>query len=149
MATRSAIGIKKGNRIRAVYCHSDGYVEHNGSILSEFYADSVKASALIAQGDISSLGASVGTKHDFAARWLDEDYVKIGDRTQVAPETTFYGRDRGEKDVSFRSFATEAEFVEHYDHCGCEYYYLMDNGVWYVKEYDREFKPLHEMFETV
>jgi hypothetical protein len=35
MSTRSAIGIRYGTIIKAVYCHWDGYVEHNGAILQE------------------------------------------------------------------------------------------------------------------
>ena len=147
MATRSAIAIKHGDVIKAVYCHWDGYLEHNGTILQECYSDSVKLNQLIALGDISSLGASIGQAHSFDARWTEEDYVKIGDKCLAAPETTFYGRDRGEKNVGFRTFVTEKAFVEFYN--GSDYFYLYDHGVWYVKEYDRDFQPLHEALEGV
>ena len=142
MATRSAIGIKHGTVIKAVYCHWDGYVEHNGVILNEFYSNSVDANRLIATGDVSSLGACVGEKIDFGHRWEDADYIKVGE-THVAPQCTFYSRDRGE-DASFRTFQTETDFVDHYDGTGAELYYLFDHGVWYVKEYKEDFKPLHE-----
>jgi hypothetical protein len=34
--------------------------------------------------------------------------------------------------------------MDYYDGSGAEYYYVMDNGVWYVSAYRDEFKPLHE-----
>ena len=117
-------------------------MEHNGVILNEFYSNSVDVNRLIATGDVSSLGACVGEKIDFGHRWEDTDYIKVGE-THVAPQCTFYSRDRGE-DASFRTFQTETDFVDHYDGTGAELYYLFDHGVWYVKEYKEDFKPLHE-----
>ena len=32
MATRSAIGVMHGYKCKAVYCHWDGYLDHNGRI---------------------------------------------------------------------------------------------------------------------
>ena len=41
---------------------------------------------------------------------------------------------------------TEADFVEHYDEAGIEYYYLFDNGVWYVRDYrDVEWKEVESL----
>ena len=144
MATRSAIGIKHGTVIKAVYCHWDGYMEHNGVILNEFYSNSVDVNRLIATGDVSSLGAQVGEKIDFGHRWEDTDYIKVGE-THVAPQCTFYSRDRGE-DAPFCTFQTETDFVDHYDGCGAEFYYLYDHGVWYVSQHHQNnFQPLHEV----
>jgi len=147
MATRSAIGIKHGDRIKAIYCHWDGYLEHNGAILQEFYSNSVDVNKLISMGDVSSLGASVGERVDFGHRWSDDEYIKFGD-THAAPQCIFYSRDRGE-DASFHSFDGEAEFVDYYDGSGAELFYLFDNGVWYVKQYQEDFKPLHEELAKV
>jgi hypothetical protein len=141
MATRSAIGIKHGDRIKAVYCHWDGYVEHVGVVLDTYYQSSTTVNKLIAMGDISGIGADIGEKHDFGAR---AEYLPDG----VATQCTFYTRDRGE-DASFKSFGSEADFVDHYEGCGSEYFYLYDHGVWYVKAYRGEFKPLHEEVERV
>ena len=44
---------------------------------------------------------------------------------------TFYGRDRGETGIEFKVAHTFEEFLEQVDHCGGEYYYVMENGVWY------------------
>ena len=41
MSTRSSIAIKHGDRIKSIYCHSDGYLEYNGRVLLEHYSDSV------------------------------------------------------------------------------------------------------------
>ena len=142
MGTRSAIAIKHGERIKSIYCHWDGYLEHNGVILQEFYLNSVDVNRMIATGDMSSLGATVGEKIEFAHRWAEEDYINVGE-THCAPQSIFYNRDRGE-DAPFHSFGSEAEFIEYYEGSGAEFYYLFDNGVWYVKACQGEFKPLHE-----
>lgn len=136
MSTRSAIGIKHGNRIKAIYCHYDGYLEYVGRVLNTYYQDSVKVNKLIAMGDMSCLGADIGDKHKFNNR---SDY--LADNT--ARECTFYGRDRGEENVEFKSFASEDEFVDYYDGCGCELYYLYDHGVWYYSK-GKDFAALHE-----
>jgi hypothetical protein len=141
MATRSAIGVKHGNRIKAVYCHWDGYVEHVGLCLHTYYQDSIKINKLISMGDVSGIGADIGEKHKFGNR---ADYLDDG----CATECTFYSRDRGE-DAPFKSFANEAEFVDYYEGCGSEYFYLYDHGVWYVAGRKGEFKPLHEELAKV
>lgn len=136
MSTRSTIAIKHGSRIKAVYCHWDGYIDHNGRILIESYQHSPKVNTLIALGDISSLRDEIGECHDFDGRYT-EDQIEY-------TWTKFYGRDRGDDRAGFKSFGTEAEWMEYYDESGVEYFYLFDNGVWYVSAYREEFKPLHE-----
>ena len=46
MGTRSVIAVMHGTNAKAVYCHWDGYLEHNGKILQEHY-NSVKANELV------------------------------------------------------------------------------------------------------
>lgn len=135
MGTRSTIAIKHGERIKAVYCHWDGYVDHNGRLLLENY-DSTKANFLIALGDISSLRENIGEEHSFDFRPVEG--------SEESTWTTFYGRDRGETGTEFKSFGSETEWMDYYDGSGAEYYYIMDNGVWYVSAYREAFKPLHE-----
>jgi hypothetical protein len=137
MATRSTIAVKHGDRIKAIYCHWDGYLEHLGIALNIYYQDSIKVNKLISMGDISNIGAEIGEKHEFGTR---AEYLETG----VATQCTFYGRDREETDIEFQSFADEAEWMDRYDGCGAEFYYLFDHGVWYVSAYRGEFKPLHE-----
>ena len=52
MATRSTIAkLDKNGIIKAVYCHSDGYLEHVGKVLNEHYKDESKVDELLAHGD--------------------------------------------------------------------------------------------------
>ena len=138
MGTRSAIGIKHGEVVKAVYCHWDGYLDHNGAILNKYYNNSVKANMLVAMGDMSSLGASIGEQHSF-----DDRTVAINDPdliTTVGSQCTFYNRDRGEENVEFKTFQSTQDYLDNFD-MGVQYYYLMDKGVWYVST-GREFTPL-------
>lgn len=148
MATRSAIGIILENGdIMAVYCHWDGYPAHNGKILAENYTDPSKIMQLIYEGDISSLGPEIGTMHTFDNYNLSEE-----EKAKYKDMTTFYGRDRGEEDCGFRILESEADFLEHYDSMGSEYFYLYENGEWKISEYMNKFKDLNKVLvelETV
>lgn len=59
MGTRSIIGILDGNTAKSVYCHWDGYPEHNGRILISSYQTKEKVEQLISGGSISSLGSTI------------------------------------------------------------------------------------------
>lgn len=57
MATRSKIAMEmEDGTVRSIYCHWDGYPEHVGKILMEFYSNPDKVKDLIELGSISSLG---------------------------------------------------------------------------------------------
>ena len=143
MATRSAIAIKHGrNTIKSVSCHWDGYPEHNGRILQEYWYTPIIINQLIEMGDMSSLGATIGKKVEFDAT---PEYIQNDFEMAISYQCKFYNRDRDEN-TSFRTFETEAEFIEHYDEAGIEYYYLFDNGVWYVRDYrDVEWKEVESL----
>jgi len=121
MGTRSRIGVMHGDKVKSVYCHWDGYLEHNGRILLEHY-DSAKANHLVALGDLSSLDKNVdipeGAEHSF--------------QVPLDGVTTFYGRDRGETGTEWKVAHTFKEFLDQCDNYGAEYYYIMRDGVWYV-----------------
>jgi len=121
MGTRSRIGVMHGDNCKSVYCHWDGYLEHNGAILQAHY-DSAKANHLVALGDLSSLAqyinAAEGSEHSF--------------ENPVKDVCVFYGRDRGETGTEFKTDATFDAFFERADGCGAEWYYIMKDGVWYV-----------------
>lgn len=140
MATRSVIGVMHGDVCKAVYCHWDGYLDHNGAILLEHY-DSVKANHLVSLGDISSLGEEIGEEHPFSyigimdSKEYDEKYGRM---------TTFYGRDRGEQDVGYKTFQSYDDFVDFFKGCGAEYAYIMNQGTWYVKQYSGDLELLAE-----
>ena len=134
MASRSAIGIVDNGNIHAVYCHWDGYPLHNGKILMQHYADPKLAMKLIKLGDISSLGRVIGKKHPFDEMSITGPKYKskkaLLAKAQAEGWTTYYGRDRGEEDVGFKTFANANDFINHYDG---EYFYLLDSdGVWKV-----------------
>ena len=145
MSTRSMIAVMHGNKAKAVYCHWDGYVAHNGAILVEHY-DSVKANKLVSMGDISSLRPNIGEAHAFSSLDTEmpaEEYEEIyGDMC------TFYGRDRGEKDVGFKVFPTLKEAEEHYT--WSDYYYCFKYtkssdytlGEWHYKKNGERWKKL-------
>jgi hypothetical protein len=59
MATRSLIGIKLDNEVvKTIYCHWDGYPEHNGQLLVNNYNSPSAVFDLLALGDLSSLAES-------------------------------------------------------------------------------------------
>ena len=136
MGTRSVIAVMHGDVCKSVYCHWDGYLEHNGRILLENY-DSAKANRLVAFGDISSLGTSLGEKHPFSEFEIAKDdperEAKIALYKKADEEgwTTFYGRDRGETGVDWEVTHNFEDFMKRVDNCGAEYYYIMKDGVWY------------------
>ena len=119
MGTRSRIGVMHGDNLKSVYCHWDGYLDHNGRILLNHY-DSSKANFLVALGDLSSLREEIGEKHDFADSGADNR------------QCTFYGRDRGEEGVGWLVHENFENFMEQCEAQGVEYYYIMRDGVWYV-----------------
>jgi hypothetical protein len=59
MATRSLIGINLNNGItKIIYCHWDGYPEHNGQLLVNNYTSPSAVLDLLGLGDLSSLNAT-------------------------------------------------------------------------------------------
>lgn len=130
MGTRSRIAVMHGDKCKSVYCHWDGYLEHNGRILQEHY-DSSKANHLVALGDLSSLRSSIGEKHAFSQFELPADEVEAYKKL-TEDMCTFYGRDRGETDTGFAVDLTFDSFFERAEGCGAEWYYIMQDGVWYV-----------------
>ena len=152
MGTRSRIAVMHGPIAKSVYCHWDGYLEHNGAILQEHY-DSSKANQLVALGDLSSLRPEIGEKHAFSRLEVpmdDEAYDKL-----YGNMTTFYGRDRGEQNVEWKVDHTFEDFLDRAKGCAAEFYYVMKDGVWYVgdtygsTELSNKLTPLAEALETV
>ena len=113
MGTRSTIAIQNGNgTVTGIYCHWDGYLEHNGKILNENYTTEAAVRELIALGDLSSLGETVGVKTDF-------DNAAKG-------QCVAYGRDRGETGIDAATFDSHTDLVEQ---IGQEYDYLFVPGM--------------------
>jgi hypothetical protein len=120
MATRSTIALEfADDTVGQVYCHWDGYLSHNGTILLENYSDPFKLRDLIDLGDLSVLAAEIGTKHDFDAR--------------VEGVCTFYGRDRDESDTQAKYFDNFEDYAA--NHQTEEYEYILrKDGQWYVDQ---------------
>ena len=104
MGTRSRVAVMHGDVCKSVYCHYDGYLEYTGEILYKNW-DSIAANALIARGENS------GVK-------------------ETLDEMNFY-EDRGEDNVSWRVAHSFEEFLDQVHGCGAEYYYILQDGVWY------------------
>ena len=153
MGTRSRIGVMHGDNVKSVYCHWDGYLQHNGAILQEHY-DSVKANQLVALGDLSSLKPEIGIQHAFGYHGTEisaEDY-----ETQFGNMCTFYGRDRGEKGTEWKTHTNFVDFFAEVEGSWCEWYYIMRDGVWYVgnryetdEKFFQKLVPLAEALATV
>ena len=112
MATRSYIGKRLPNGdIKAIYCHWDGYPEHNGRILVEHYKDEAKIDKLLKLGALSVLGPEIGKKQDF--------------NKPTEGWCLAYARDRGEPNQ-------EAETLNHISEISgmIDYVYIWEGGEW-------------------
>ena len=145
MATRSTIALEFADKtVQQVYCHWDGYIDHNGKILFENYSNPFILRDLIDMGDISSLGPKVGTKHPFSPHG-DGDKAAY-DAAQEAGYTTFYGRDRGEDGVSAKKFKDFEDYKANHQYEEYEYI-LRTDGLWYVSQYGRPYELLSEALQ--
>ena len=119
MATRSRIAIEnEDGTVTSIYCHFDGYVEHNGKMLQEHYTDRSKVEQLIALGDISYLRANIEPtgKHSF--------------NEPEAGVTVAYHRDRGEKlNQITHNWGVEGFFTHDFEEYG---YCFTKEGKWLV-----------------
>ena len=126
--------------VKSIYCHWDGYLEHNGAILEKHYSNSPKVNNLIAQGDLSSLRPEIGVKHLFSSIELPKEEREAHEEA-VKDMCTFYTRDRGE-DTPYKHFSTAKEAAAYYDGSWCEYFYLfkydedLESGKWYYRTRD-------------
>ena len=118
MATRSTIGVLNGDgSVTSIYCHWDGYPEYNGHLLAEHYTSDEKIATLMALGDLSSLGAEIGTQKPF-------------NTGVIGNECMAYGRDRGETGVEAVTHPTVSEWMKNRARAGCEYGYLWEAAGW-------------------
>ena len=121
MGTRSRIGVMHGTNCKSIYVHWDGYPTGVGRILLDHY-NSSKANHLVALGDASTLRPNV-----FVPEGVEHSFEKPAEDICI-----FYGRDRGETGTEWKTDATFEEFLERADGCGAEYYYVMQDGEWFV-----------------
>lgn len=140
MATRSTIAVvHNDDTVSQIYCHWDGYLEHNGKLLQKWYNNIDTVEKLIAQGDLSALGMRIDPNPNFA-------------HTRSEPQKDvclYYGRDLNEQDSPSVKYKNYQEYcsrnlIEEYD-------YLFTNGKWYVEcdETKRIFMPLAIVLEQM
>ena len=150
MGTRSMIAIQNpySKDVRAVYCHWDGYLAHNGSLLQKHYSASPKVNNLIALGDLSSLRPEIGEKHLFSSMELPKEQREAHEEA-VKDMCTFYTRDRGE-DAPFKVFPTLKKAQDYFEGSWCEYLYVFKytkasdytTGEWHFKKPGGRWKKL-------
>ena len=142
MGTRSRIGVMHGDNVKSVYCHWDGYLQHNGAILQEHY-DSAKANQLVALGDLSSLRPNIGEKHAFSQFELRAEEV-AGFKLLTENMCTFYGRDRGETGADKKKFKDYEDYAANHQYEEYDYILRNDNGVavWFVCDHDGAYVTL-------
>ena len=86
MSTRSMITKQIAeNEYVGIYCHSDGYLSHNGALLLDYYNTPEKVDALLTLGDLSHLGKA-----------LEANPPENADSKGMDGVTTAYCRDMGE-----------------------------------------------------
>ena len=137
MGTRSAIGYKlPSGRIKAVYCHYDGYPKHHLPILIEHYNTLNKARALIKPGSMSSLR----TRETWDCGPLlkyNETYVKDSEgllmyQNDREPQPLYY-YDRGNTSSDppeVRESITVAK--KYWAASGCEHMYIFEPDVGWI-----------------
>lgn len=151
MGTRSTIALEFADgTVQQVYCHWDGYLEHNGKILFEHYSNPFILRDLIDLGDLSSLRPTIGTKHAFSQFDLPKEEVEAFVKL-TEDMCTFYGRDRGENGASAKSFKSYEDYVENHQYEEYEYILRNVDGVatWFVADHCEIYLPLAERLETI
>ena len=118
MATRSLIGVQQQDgTVKAIYCHWDGYPEGVGLMLETFYGNPDDANKLIEMGNMSVIGATIGTQTNGAGH-------------TGGAQCVFYGRDLGESDQQATVYDSFDEFEASMDNWGVDYAYFMKDDFW-------------------
>lgn len=118
MSTRSYICIENPDHTyTGIYCHSDGYLTHNGAILLDHYSSREKVEKLISLGDLSVLKPNIDPNND-----LEHSFDNRQNDVCV-----FYGRDRGEDGTSAKVVTIET-FDDPYSWIEYCYVYTLDNN---------------------
>ena len=124
MATRSVIAKldSKTKKIKAVYCHNDGYLAHVGTVLDSHYQDEDRVDELLSYGDLSFLDENIGEKINF-------DDIEVRNKNK---QCMFYARDRNEPSIA-HTLENETALLKHaFEKCNAQYVYMYAYGAWYV-----------------
>jgi hypothetical protein len=110
MATRSRIGIEMPDHsVVSVYCHWDGYVEHNGKILVQNYQNREDVQELIDGGGISSLRTRGDWNHSSPLKDENGEYIcdaagYLTYENDREPQPLYYTERGEELDIQHTSF---------------------------------------------
>jgi hypothetical protein len=167
MGTRSTIALEFADgTVQQVYCHWDGYLDHNGKILAEHYSDPFVLRDLIDMGDMSSLGTQIGQAHPFSQFVSDTEEFKAlpkAEQERIKAENealyehakdqgycTFYGRDRNESGGGAKKFKDFADYKANHQYEEFEYILRAcgDKAVWFVADHSDNYVTLAEAFEA-
>lgn len=135
MSTRSMIGMydsKNAMPITAIYCHWDGYPEHNGKLLVRHYSSDKRVETLLALGDLSSLGPEIGHK--------GAEINPLNPQQCVA-----YGRDRNEEDVEAQQYSSLLDMKS--QRSDCEYFYIWQSDCWACYDSSLKLVDLYKILE--
>lgn len=122
-------------------------LENNGRILFDHYTSQSQVEALIALGNLSSLGEEVGIEHPF-------DPPRYGSPEHDAHEKKFgrmclaYGRDRHETDTAAHVAVTLAECWPE-EETWTEFTYVWDDGKWRVGDPDEGTQTLIDLGDAL
>lgn len=132
MSTRSMIGKVYNGKVKAIYCHWDGYPSYTGNILKTYYNNDEIIDELIGLGSLSYIAPRIkpneGEEHSFECPAKDV--------------TVAYHRDRGE-DICIREFENLTQLFDNAHDSWCEFLYLWRNQEWEV--YDISANPIKNM----
>ncbi len=132
MATRSNIGIVNDDgSVTGIYCHWDGYPEHNGKLLLKYYNTTGIVYELMDLGNLSSLNENLYCDNN------NHSFENPADGVCVA-----YGRDRGETGVESRVFNNISEFEKFAGNSWSDYQYLFNNGKWQYRNHNGTWNEL-------
>lgn len=119
MATRCLILKEDGKSLKGINCHYDGYPDHVGLLLDNYYNTTKMVEALISLGDISVLDKK-----------LEPTTKSHSFDTPEKGVTIAYARDRGEKLEIVQTTRKELEKLAKDN--WAEYVYIYNGKVWNV-----------------
>jgi|694.fasta_scaffold128531_7 hypothetical protein len=134
--TACAIGVQQGDMFVGIYVHQNGEPENVGAILDKYY-DCVRSNTLVRYGDVYELGATIGSIH--TAETVIPTTKVQGIETPVPDETTFYGRDLGDTELTSEQFFNADKLKDFYTkHRGSKHVYVRVKRGWmyYVADSD-------------
>lgn len=149
MSTNSSICmLSKDGKVKEIYCHWDGYMEHNGTILAKHYTDPKKVKELISLGALSFLGEEIidkiVEKYGFDYRYNPEAQKEFSEEELNSYKSTVaYHRDRGE-DLEIFEYNNINDFLKSIKKYGVReftYLFVESEAQWYLLEYYKCPKP--------